>query len=169
MTLAQKLTTAPDHPRVAALIAAYARADAAMRDLPIYNPALSVAAYGFAPLTGEGLDGEGLIGVLITPWFMNLVLLPEAMQPYDPARSSGSRKVVLPGGARAFRQAGDATLGTIWTASLHSPMEVFKSQPQALAEARLRLAEALTPPEPDRNAPTCPSRRAFFRAGRLAH
>ena len=41
-----------------------------MRDLPIYNHAIDVEAIGFHPW------GPGFIGVLITPWFMNLMLLP---------------------------------------------------------------------------------------------
>lgn len=153
---------APDHPRIAALVAAYAAADAAMRDLPIYNPALAVEATAFHPI-----EGEGLVGILITPWFMNLVILPETTVPFDPARCGASRKVALPGGPRVFRVAGDATLGTIWSASLHSPMDVFHSPAQARAEARLRLAEALTPPREDASVPACPGRRAFL-GGRIA-
>ena len=144
-------------PRVEALLAAHAAADAVMRDLPLYNPALTIEAHGFAPLA-EGM----LLGVLITPWFMNLVLLPEVAEPLDPARYGAARSVVLPAGERVFRYAGDAAQGAFWTASLHSPMAVFRSQPQARAEARLRLAEALTPPSPEADTVACPSRRAFF-------
>ena len=42
-----------------------------MRDLPIVNSRLDVEAVGFDRWEGQDL------GVLITPWFMNLVLLPE--------------------------------------------------------------------------------------------
>lgn len=162
MTAASALPARPDHPRVAALVAAYEAADTAMRDLPIYNPALKVEAHGFAPL-----EGEGLIGILISPWFMNLVILPDPVAPIEAGRYGAGRKVLLPRGPQLFRLAGDSTLGTIWTASLHSPMDVFRSQPQARAEARLRLAEALTPPEADAAAPACPGRRAFL-GGRAA-
>lgn len=41
-----------------------------MRGVPVINPALSVQAVGFNPFNGDWL------GVLITPWFMNLLLLP---------------------------------------------------------------------------------------------
>lgn len=162
MTVLPAAQPVSDHPRVAALVAAYAAADAAMRDLPIYNPVLAVEGTAFYPV-----EGEGLLGILITPWFMNLVILPETTVPFDPARCGASRKVALPGGPRAFRAAGDAGLGTIWTASLHSPMDVFHSPAQARAEARLRLAEALTPPVADTSAPACPGRRAFL-GGRIA-
>ncbi len=57
-------------PSVGALLAAYRRVDESMRDLPVYNAALQVAAVGFRPFEG------GLIGVIVTPWFMNLVRVP---------------------------------------------------------------------------------------------
>ncbi|MDH3948271.1 MAG: [NiFe]-hydrogenase assembly chaperone HybE, partial [Gammaproteobacteria bacterium] len=43
----------------------------AMRDLPIYNHNLEVEAVGFQP------TDNGWLGVLITPWFINVILLPE--------------------------------------------------------------------------------------------
>ncbi|MCL4186805.1 MAG: [NiFe]-hydrogenase assembly chaperone HybE [Rhodobacteraceae bacterium] len=148
-----------EHPRVAALVDAFRAADAAMRDLPLYNPALAVEAWGFRPLAAEGLAG-----VLISPWFMNLVLLPLVAEPIEPARWGQARRVELPAGEQTFRYAGDTGLGAIWTASLHSPMEVFRSQAQARAEARLRLQSALTPPAPDAEGPDCPARRSFLGA-----
>ncbi|MBW6496687.1 MAG: [NiFe]-hydrogenase assembly chaperone HybE [Burkholderiaceae bacterium] len=150
------------HPRVEALVAAHQMANAVMRELPLYNPALVIEAHGFAPLAG-GM----LLGVLITPWFMNLVALPEVVEPLDPARYGSARAFALPAGERVFRYAGDAAQGAFWAASLHSPMAVFRSQPQARAEARLRLAEALTPPSAEADHVACPSRRAFF-GGKLA-
>ena len=39
-----------------------------MRDLPVYNATLDVCAVGFRPHDG------GVLGVLVTPWFMNLVV-----------------------------------------------------------------------------------------------
>ena len=41
-----------------------------MADVPIVNPAVGVEAVGF-----ERTD-EGFLGVLVTPWFISLVLLP---------------------------------------------------------------------------------------------
>lgn len=41
-----------------------------MLGLPILNPALEVEAVGFLPYCGHSL------GMLITPWFMKLMLLP---------------------------------------------------------------------------------------------
>lgn len=146
-----------DDPRVAALVEAYRGADATMRDLPIYNRALTVEALGF-----RALDDSTLAGILIAPWFMNLVLLPLHAEPIVPARYGEGRTVALPAGERRFRYAGDTAIGAIWTAALHSPMDVFTSQAQARAEARLRIAEAMQPPSPARETLACPGRRAFF-------
>jgi hypothetical protein len=52
------------------LAAIYRGAARAMRDLPVYNPALAVAAIGF-----RALDDHAF-GVIVTPWFMNLVRVP---------------------------------------------------------------------------------------------
>lgn len=40
----------------------------AMRDLPIYNDALGVEAVGFRWFNGT------TIGIMVTPWFMNVVI-----------------------------------------------------------------------------------------------
>ncbi len=46
------------------------RVEPRMRDLPVYNTALKVEAVDFEPYQGR------MCGVLVTPWCMNLVLLP---------------------------------------------------------------------------------------------
>jgi [NiFe] hydrogenase assembly HybE family chaperone len=57
---------------IAAILEAVYRdtVQARMQGLPVYNPALRVEAHGFTPRDGH------CSGVLITPWCMNLVLLP---------------------------------------------------------------------------------------------
>lgn len=146
-----------DHPRVAALLDVYRAAETHMRDLPIYNASLGVEAWGFQPL-----DEATLAGIVITPWFMNLVVLPIAPEPLDASRYGQGRKVEFPAGARRFRYAGDPGFGAVWTSALHSPMDVFTSPAQARAEARLRMTEAMTPPQSAQDTVACPSRRAFF-------
>jgi [NiFe] hydrogenase assembly HybE family chaperone len=150
------------HPRVAALEARFAEIDVqSMRGLPLRNAALTVEAVGFAPCAADAL-----LGVLVTPWFMNLVLLPLAPERIDPARYGRAETIPLPGGARAFLYGGDPAVGAFRAASLHSPMEVFLSPAQARAEARLRLAEALTPPAPP--PPPALDRRALFGRARMS-
>ncbi len=151
-----------DHPRITELLDFYRSADGNMRDLPIYNAALDIEAFGFQPF-----GAEELAGILITPWFMNLVVLPLAPELLEANRYGEGRKVDFPAGARRFRYAGDPEIGAIWTSALHSPMDVFTSQAQARAEARLRIDEAMTPPNHEPQAAACPSRRAFF-GGRVS-
>ncbi len=57
----------------ARLVAAFEAAAVRMRGLPIVNPALAVEAVGFAPWEGHWL------GVMVTPWFINLTLLLRAI------------------------------------------------------------------------------------------
>ena len=60
-----------DHPRISALIEQFRVVDAGMRDLPIYNNKVAIESVGFR------LFGDiELLGVVLTPWFMNLMVLP---------------------------------------------------------------------------------------------
>lgn len=104
------------------------------RDLPIANTSLEVEAVGFRPLD------EHALGVLITPWFMNLVLLP-ATDRWD-ARPQGSAcNVEFPGGKVEFRVSHENSLGTILSAALFSTVADFPDQATAreVAQETLRL------------------------------
>lgn len=152
------------HPRVAALVERFLEIDTTMRDLPLYNAKLTVEAYDFRPY-----ESQDLVGILITPWFMNLLLLPLTPSTIDPNRYGEARRIALPGGERNFLYGGDDAIGSFWAASLHSPMETFVVMAQARAEARLRREEALTPPPETATVGTAAhtkppmSRRAFLR------
>jgi [NiFe] hydrogenase assembly HybE family chaperone len=133
--------------------------DEQMRDLPFYNPQLQVETIEFTELSDDDL-----IGVLITPWFMNLLVLPLDLTPVDARRYGESRLLALPGGKLQFRYSGDEDIGACWAHSLHSPMHQFATQAQARSEAHARLIRALASPEP-RARPANPGRRAFFGGG----
>ncbi|MCP4452488.1 MAG: [NiFe]-hydrogenase assembly chaperone HybE, partial [Planctomycetes bacterium] len=51
-----------------------------MRDIPILNPLLRVQTLGFQEYQGR------VLGVLITPWLMNLVMLPAEADNWDEMR-----------------------------------------------------------------------------------
>lgn len=131
-----------DHPRVQALIELFQRVDAGMRDLPVYNEKLSVEAIGFR-LFGDA----ALLGVVLTPWFMNLIMLPIERVPMKMAEIGRSISLELPAGKRAFVVGGDETNGLYKAHSLHSPVLNFTLPGQAQAEARRMLALLMTPPE----------------------
>jgi [NiFe] hydrogenase assembly HybE family chaperone len=150
-------------PRVArrseALAARFREIAATVRDLPFYNERLAVEAIDFRPF------GDGILGVLVTPWFMNLMLLPEPQGiTVDWNRVGQKRLVQLPRGPREFRYAGDEVLGEYWSHSLHSPMSAFNDPAQARHAARAALAALLAPEAAAAGAPQRPDRRAFLSA-----
>ncbi|MBU6299803.1 MAG: [NiFe]-hydrogenase assembly chaperone HybE [Alphaproteobacteria bacterium] len=140
--------SAPDrlggHPRVPALVERFRRIDAAMRDLPLYNDKIEIEAIGFRPF-GE----DALLGVLLTPWFMNLLLLPTEPQPMDMAAVGKTVPIELPAGMRNFVVGGDQEIGLYKAYSLHSPLLNFKLPGQARAEAKRLLALLTTPAPPE--------------------
>jgi [NiFe] hydrogenase assembly HybE family chaperone len=121
-----------------------------MIGLPFYNDALSVEAVGFEPF------GDERLGVLITPWFMNLMLIADLAIPYSECSNGQKRRVDLPGGEESFLCGGTEEFGMFYARSLASPMDVYRSQDQVRAAARMALARALSPP-PTESAPVAAS------------
>ncbi|BAL96924.1 HupJ protein, putative [Rubrivivax gelatinosus IL144] len=144
--------------RVPALEAAFGEIAATrMRGLPFLNPRLAVQAVGFAPHTGE--DGEAAVGVLLTPWFMNLVRLPAG------AALAVGAKADREFGGRVFEFIGahEPRCGGYEACSLFSPVTEFADQAAAVATARellTLLRPAAVPPPPAREP--VPSRRGFL-------
>jgi [NiFe] hydrogenase assembly HybE family chaperone len=102
------------------------------RGLPIINPDLDVEAVGFRRLD------EHEFGALITPWFINLVLLPGTDRWQD--RAQGSRcSIELPGGKVDFTVSHDEELGTTLSAAMFGTVTDFPDQ----ALARDVAAETL--------------------------
>lgn len=151
--------------RVAALEALF-RAIAAtrMQGIALLNPRLAVQAVGF-----ERAEDGSLQGILVTPWFMNLVRLPGDG---ESAAVAGAGRVVAIGAERfEFIGAHEPGFGAYEVCSLFSPMAEFEDQEAALATASQVLAILRQPPPrpPLAAAPAAPmpSRRAllFGRAG----
>lgn len=136
-------------------IEAYYRAvGTRMAGLPVYNPALAVELLGW-----RAVEGVGALGVLITPWCMNLFWQPPA-EAELPAK--GERAVLaLPSGDYECILHEDESLGRYASASLCSPMQDFPDQAEAraMAEEALRLILAVPEPEP----PPRLGRRALLR------
>ncbi|MEO5338591.1 MAG: [NiFe]-hydrogenase assembly chaperone HybE [Magnetospirillum sp. WYHS-4] len=133
--------------RIAALVERFrAIGEANMKTLPIYNDRIEVEAVGFAPVA------EGVLGALITPWFLNLMLLPAMPRPWEPGRIGAKRTVGLPGGDLAFTVAGDEVVGYYESYSIRSPMQGVNGNVAARFLAEAALAKALTPPKPEDSA-----------------
>jgi [NiFe] hydrogenase assembly HybE family chaperone len=118
-----------------------------MKGVPILNPALGVIAVGFEPTA----DGLGAVGVLVTPWFMNLVWLPLAerdaqSRPLE-ALAVGATRMRAVGNERFdFIGAHEAGFGAYEACSLFSPMLDFADEATALATATRVLAILRAPP-----------------------
>lgn len=105
-----------------------------MAGLPMLNPALRVQAIGFRPWSAHWL------GVLVTPWFMNLVLFPRQRERWPSVGVRESRHFVFPAGVFEFFGSRDDELGDYLACSLFSPMFEFCDQAAAYDTAVAALA-----------------------------
>ena len=138
------------------LLEAYSAVACRMRELPVYNHQLDVRVVGLHRVQ------EGLLGVVTTPWCMNITLLPLA----DTAgRMEGTnRELVFPSGSYSFIAGQLAGIGPLETCSLFSPMDEFDDPAVAEQVARHALEELLREPAASTESPAM-SRRRFLRGG----
>ena len=111
-----------------------------MRDVPILNPALRVAVAGMRPF------GDAWLSVLITPWFINLMLLPgseEEARAWSrvPVGTKIARR--FPAGTFEFICGAEDAIGPYQMCSLFSPVLEFENQDAALAAAEAALGAVL--------------------------
>ncbi|MFO1305905.1 MAG: [NiFe]-hydrogenase assembly chaperone HybE [Burkholderiales bacterium] len=102
-----------------------------MRGLPFVNPALRVEAVAFAPWKHYWL------GVMLTPWAMNLMLLPREQDKWRPLAVGEKRRYSFPAGQFDFISARDDAIGEFLICSLFSPMDAFADHETARETARL--------------------------------
>ena len=100
-----------------------------MQDMPFVNPALEVEAIGFRDFD------EHRLGVLLTPWFMNLVLVP-GTDDWNDAIPGSTCKWTLPEGTYEFNICRDEDLGVYMTAVLFRSVVDFPDQDSARSIAR---------------------------------
>lgn len=143
--------------RVAALQGGFeAIARDRMSGLPVCNPALRVECVGFQPWEGK------IVGVLVTPWTINLVLLPDGDANWRELGLDQRQGWRFPCGEIEF-QAGPATeAGPHQACSLFSPPEHFADQATAVAAAQAVLEELMQPEQ------VTMSRRGFLTGRRAA-
>lgn len=126
----------------AALEAAFTRIAATrMAGVPILHPGLEVAAVGFRPWRGEW------IGVLITPWFMNLLCLPGPDSDWQALPSGSGQTRELPVGMVDFLAAHEDRMGPYLSRSLCSPMGGFRDMDETRAVAETILGELFRAPQ----------------------
>ena len=136
-----------------------------MEGLPILNTRLGVAVVGAQVWEGDWL------GVLVTPWAMNLLALPADTAALGKPGSKRSHS--FPSGTYEFIAGDPADIGSHEACSLFSPMHEFADQAAAVATAQEVLKALMTPdpgsapaPEqpPDRPLARPLTRRGLFRA-----
>ncbi|RVT83230.1 [NiFe]-hydrogenase assembly, chaperone, HybE [Rhodobacteraceae bacterium CCMM004] len=129
---------------VAALVADFTEVyHAKMRDVPLVNKALHVEAVGFRA------HGDGWLGVLLSPWFMNLVLLPGPAQDWSTLTPGAKQTLAFPSGDYEFLHNVRETVGGYKACSLFSPMDQFASQMKAVEVARAVMAALFDPAHRD--------------------
>ena len=102
-----------------------------MHGLAFVNPAVRVEAIAFAPWKGYWL------GVMLTPWSMNLVLTPREPAVWRPLLQGGKRRYVFPAGSFDFISAQHDAIGEYLICSLFSPVLEFTDHETAQQTARL--------------------------------
>ncbi len=132
-----------------------------MADLPLLNPVLDLAAVGFAR------HGNDWRGVLVTPWCIDLLLLPATADwPVPGPHERVFRQYAS--GNFAFLPNHEAELGDYLTCALIHDMQQFPDQDTARLTAQACLiALDLAPGQPtiDPAAPSSSARRKFLNLG----
>lgn len=110
-----------------------------MASVPVHNNILSVEAVDFQRWQGHWL------GVAITPWCMNVLLVPGKSGDWESVGDNQRRFVKFPAGDFAFLGSDEPDLGEFQSCALFSPMSKFTSQSQAVMTARASLIAMLHP------------------------
>jgi len=142
--------------------------ETSMHDMPFINTALTVEVVGFRRWRGDW------VGAVITPWFLNLFVLPGGGALWSDRPSGEHCKIAFPVGELEFIADDDASaeIPAYQYCPLFAPVSQFAAQETARAAAEDALSALFTPPPATEEAPSSaqplggqpdPSRRAFFR------
>ncbi|MCP4009564.1 MAG: [NiFe]-hydrogenase assembly chaperone HybE [Proteobacteria bacterium] len=101
-----------------------------MQGIPILNPAIRIQALGFQIFQGR------VLGVLITPWLMNVVMLAREDEDWSELKLGQKQPHNFPSGVKKFMLNEIDGIGVCQTHSLYSPMREFSSHEHALRIAQ---------------------------------
>ncbi|MBU2851268.1 [NiFe]-hydrogenase assembly chaperone HybE [Acidithiobacillus ferrivorans] len=139
------------------LVDAFQRAADRQRGLSFFRSTLAVETVGFRPWQGCQM------GVLITPWFMNLIILPGPGMDWSAFPVGTQQRWHFPSGSYEFTGGHIGNLGPYQSCALFSPVPDFADQAAAHAAARSALDALFTPPDSEPGRLACPlSRRGFL-------
>jgi len=104
-----------------------------MSGLPILNPVIGIEAVGAREWRDDWLT------VLVTPWSINVLLLPGAHSDWSSLKPGASIRHVLPAGAFSFIVGDEPGFGRYQMCSLFSPVLEFDSHQAAVVAAGAAL------------------------------
>ncbi len=100
-----------------------------MQGIPLLNPALHVQTIGFQRYQ------ERTVGIVITPWLMNLMLLPADGEEWSDLKLGDKTSHRFPANEFRFMVNEIDGIGIYQSHSLYSPMHEFMDQDHAVAAA----------------------------------
>ncbi|MES9868847.1 MAG: [NiFe]-hydrogenase assembly chaperone HybE [Sedimenticola sp.] len=108
-----------------------------MQGLPIVNDELSVQALGFQSWNGHQ------VGIIITPWLMNLIMMPMSEEEWGDLLLDSKREFDFPSRSVTFVLTEFDGLGRCMSSAIHSPMNGFPDQAGAVSVAERFLQELM--------------------------
>ena len=128
-----------------------------MQDTPLCNPALRVQSIGFCR------HRDQVLGIVLTPWFMNLISTPLPGNDF-PSAPMGERRVLpLASGNVDFFIGEIPGFGRLDTCALFSPVFDFQTHDQAVTAAQTILGNLFGVPAASPPPKAAVSRRALLR------
>ena len=108
-----------------------------MHDVPVINERIKVSVIGFQRWQNSYLC------IMITPWFMNLMLLPGEDENWDELLETTSVRHTFPSGNYQFLVGFEADIGKYQMCSLFSPMFEFTDNAAAIDTAEVAIKELM--------------------------
>ncbi len=108
-----------------------------MHDVPIINDKIEVHVVGFQQWQ------KSYLCIMITPWFMNIMLLPGETENWDEKRETASSTHTFPSGSYTFLVGFEPGIGKYQMCSLFSPMFEFADNDAAVETAEVAIKELM--------------------------
>jgi len=108
-----------------------------MVDVPILNDKVKVSVIGFQQWQNSYLC------IMITPWFMNLMLLPGEEENWEDLRETSASRHTFPSGNYEFLVGYEPDVGKYQMCSLFSPMFEFADNDAAVETAEVAIRELM--------------------------
>ena len=113
-----------------------------MQGIPILNSRINVQALGFQHYQGR------IIGIIITPWLMNVILLPSEDEDWSNLALGHKESHSFPSKTYRFLANEIDGIGFCQTHSLYSPMNEFANHEHAVRAAQSFIDDLLIVSEP---------------------